>query len=1129
MRALTRMAISTLAQIYRLDTGLASQQGKTVEFGAMATKVLEDGVDSDIINALAVGNSGLKVLAGEPPPGGETPMGKALGAYITALYAYVFSGAYANMLNVLSPQGEARTIGEMTASIAEAIASGDTQIAALADAVAAQDVVVGATSVKGADWLAAAKVAAELSEDDVVMTALGHKGCATGMRLISPSELATLAIADGMVGRLGSVLNTKTMTESSKAGPQIGVVQIMDPTIQFGQAAQGLVSVFLNHMPAIEMSRCAPYFRLGITNELAPLSPTGEPTSFNLVSFLNPTPGAISGASALNTDHDVWDPSTGEGGTVDQKLIVSAGPGGDPTNTNTAYTGMELFTAPQTLVNYIDPPNYLGDQPPQNTIRDNSRPFMTLKSFKASIVPTRGAMSTMTGELQLVLHDRTRLKDIADLVKPDFLNRIELAIEFGWSHPDPYNNPFGMLLHSLRNSQKWSPYNTSYQFGDSGQVDITLQLISKGTGTANWTDAAMTGKYKQNWEAIEVAMRAVQSLRRDVLGRPGIKDAAGTQQIATLSLGTTGLLLDADAMKPINEWIQAYASSGEGSAPADLATALGDLQGKVSTANATLQEDLTAKMNALKKGLANDPWALSADGDGNLGLCVSTSASAPYQKSTWKQAGRIVSFGKLCHYFLALPLAASGLYDEVQCVYYCANNAAGWAAGMNLGAFPIDLTMSGHSGTTFEKLLKAEYKTYGGQYPVTRLIHWVSENFVEQMYALGYGTTVRNNLGGRGVGGTGMDNMQLDDAGRLVPRDPPSDIGGTKQMNESRMRMAYYGEDDGSGKPAPFRPVNMKIHFEVLSGDADVQIERGVDPADAKKGASTRTVLRIHFCDAGASSNNPCGELLRAFRSTDTGVIDTDSSTRLYAGMNQEHYAALLEEIASAEAKTWSELASLGIITPFEGTQAPVSKTQKAAFQAKLTELEAKENPPASESDIAWMQLQITMQEKGWAPTNLYTLASNSPAALYAYFKGRMPYITYGSEGSLVKSLNVQTIADSKTASMYMVRAASNSSGDTAPDRGLPMEMMPVQMSAEIVGCPLVEYMQQYFVDLGTGTNLDNRYVITGIDHNVKPGSYSTSLKFTPLDAWASFRGGVSKLLDGQKLIQGLVVHDDGL
>ena len=59
-----------------------------------------------------------------------------------------------------------------------------------------------------------------------------------------------------------------------------------------------------------------------------------------------------------------------------------------------------------------------------------------------------------------------------------------------------------------------------------------------------------------------------------------------------------------------------------------------------------------------------------------------------------------------------------------------------------------------------------------------------------------------------------------------------------------------------------------------------------------------------------------------------------------------------------------------------------------------------------------------------------------------------------------------------------------------------------------MLGCPLFEYGQHFFVDMGTGTTADNMYYVTKISHSIKPGEFNTNvgLSFSASGTISSFR-----------------------
>ena len=56
-------------------------------------------------------------------------------------------------------------------------------------------------------------------------------------------------------------------------------------------------------------------------------------------------------------------------------------------------------------------------------------------------------------------------------------------------------------------------------------------------------------------------------------------------------------------------------------------------------------------------------------------------------------------------------------------------------------------------------------------------------------------------------------------------------------------------------------------------------------------------------------------------------------------------------------------------------------------------------------------------------------------------------------------------------------------------------------------GCPIASLYQQYFIDFGTGTTLDNLYNCTQLQHSIGPGKFDTSWTFAFTDGYGKFAG----------------------
>ena len=65
--------------------------------------------------------------------------------------------------------------------------------------------------------------------------------------------------------------------------------------------------------------------------------------------------------------------------------------------------------------------------------------------------------------------------------------------------------------------------------------------------------------------------------------------------------------------------------------------------------------------------------------------------------------------------------------------------------------------------------------------------------------------------------------------------------------------------------------------------------------------------------------------------------------------------------------------------------------------------------------------------------------------------------------------------------------------------------IIPCELSVNSLGCNLIDFAQQFFIDFNTGTTADNIYIVNGISHKFEPGSFTTDIKFVPIDAYGKY------------------------
>ena len=274
---------------------------------------------------------------------------------------------------------------------------------------------------------------------------------------------------------------TQGKIDQTKVNPSLAYVLVDSADLRIGTRNSIELATFFNTLSTIELSKCQPFFNAVfiLPGEVKNSSNKVFKTA-SITQFLDGTPLA----EAFTTDtyqqlnaSFVRAQKTREG-SVDQQAV----------NTNLAS-----FTMPQT-VNRFDE-HFVGHNESfdlnagkifnrATSIHDYTRPFLTIKSFDIDVAPTQGLMSFKSGKLSMVLHDRTRMTDIAPFIKPDLFGSFgaEIAIEYGWSHIDAGGkiNYLGDFLNNSRVVEKYIITNSSFNMDKNGQVNIDLSIAMRG-------------------------------------------------------------------------------------------------------------------------------------------------------------------------------------------------------------------------------------------------------------------------------------------------------------------------------------------------------------------------------------------------------------------------------------------------------------------------------------------------------------------------------------------------------------------------------------------------------------------------------------------------------------------------
>ncbi len=838
---------------------------------------------------------------------------------------------------------------------------------------------------------------------------------------------------DGVIANIiGLDSDVNESNQSTKDAPTVSVYQILSSRISPSIKNADAVAIFMNALPTIELSRAVPL--LDVTFQLPrPPIVNDQISGLSLVKFLE-------GAKSTK-EFGAADLSMIRAKSVNQDLTAIAG--GEIKTNEASESGIELFISPQTLVN-AEPDN--SEQSRIVPIIDRFRPFASLTSFQVDVTPAPGIMSYRTAKLKFTLHDRSRLHELADFIKPDMYSKSEILIEYGWVHPDgpERDNPFGAFINALRVKEKYYVKNNTFMFKENGEVVIELELYTKGAMdfyTSNVGDGKDVGDTQK---LIQKLQERIGELRDRLFskqqGKRFTKEIRGAQVLNAASDGNSELQLTKALRRELDRSLNSFDKKGAGEDANALRKLLIDLYGKKKDGRGGLAKKLEnsigsairLKIEKIRRGdkKTPDPFLFVAD--------ITKKEERKGLEETF------VSFAKLMLIFVVEPLIATKKFDDVQLLFYRFNRGAGLIGGPrssgNVGAFAIDID------NFHDRYKKLATSRRSANLTLRDFMQFINSAFVDDPSNRNYG----------------MRRLYIEDqrkqGDKPKPRAKYRDANVMSREIEKIMRCEAHIPD------GVFRMPHLDVYIECVPGGVD---EQGT-PADS---GNNTTVLRIHVFDKVATAYTTQGSLLAAARNNEIGTIGDVPVVEDPNKPNQDELRLAENVLALAENRN--------LIRQIPG---PDGKDK--------------------------------VYEVVGGPNNIKEFVSNT-----------MPTIIYGANNTAVTSAGLKSMTDNRLSTINMIRAgdAGPLSPNGASQGGLPMQVLPAQLDLRSVGCPIVEYAQQFFVDMQSGTTADNIYTVTKIQHTIEPGKFHTSLGMTPLDSYGQYRSMIQKAGAAIKILGGMV------
>jgi len=902
----------------------------------------------------------------------------------------------------------------------------------------------------------------------------------------------------------------------SKQNPGLSVIQVIDPNLRACLKQSQELSVFFNLINTIDMSMAMPYLNIKFLVP-ATIKSNGESRDYMVASFNNLLFGSKADSTkngelytnnAMAVSGDFYRDKYSYQQLRNNNNIVEDSNDNTPrtTNATTPATQSQLgtsvgeyetisverrvvdlgiFTSPQTLVNgdeslYGDYNSF--DNLDTNTanritpIQDKFRPFMSIESIDFDVRPTKELMSFKTATINLILYDKNRLNDVLPFVKPDLLGSFgsEILIEYGWQHilgdtefvSENEISPIAEFINSLKNFEKYQITNSSYSIQENGQVNISLNISMKGP-----LDLRGTQVPNQLFDLYIINNQTNLFIKQ--IANSKILDTKTDKTYLELDNNLKALLDQptADNLKKLyteyktfsDKIIKETSESGSKKIFKNLATKTLTTIDKLTKELEKLNINIQTK---LKDGILNflssdiDPFFVEKPFIGDYNN--SSKSNKKYDKVNY------ISLGKVLLGLLGKLMATSYKFDEVQMVFFNLNEKAIRARHLNIAQIPVD---------------KEDFKTYvtnilkfTKQLSIEGLVGLVLKRYVNEKAAYVYGL---------------QDFLVFNDSSETIFK-IEKDLA--KQQNDKKAtsteikeyeasiareiskQYGYIAENNSGDNLQPEYEYDLTFKVPMVKMTFDTLIHPSSDES---------LILRINFYDEHDNPFESMFDLLNNFQHKKlNNVISTISflgtEFQKSGGLNEKDKEDKINKIKSRHDAILKYLLSQKIVIM---TDANGNSTHNLS-QAKSIKINT-----ASSNEIS---------------------KDRSFNSLKTMFKEILPSITFGAPNSAAISANVSSMQDAKLSTVFMTRDEQQSAKGMKYQLMEDMNMMPTriipsQVSAKIIGCPIINFGQMIFFDFNTGTTIDNAYIVTGIKHSIGPGKFETDLTLTLADSYARF------------------------
>jgi hypothetical protein len=838
------------------------------------------------------------------------------------------------------------------------------------------------------------------------------------------------------VYNINNVLNNqktnKRPNDPIKSKPNIVSILYNDPDYRFGSRNETELSFFFNSFTNIDISKIYPYVNLSI--KMPSIIDNGlfkkkyETSTINQHLF-----GTIEKENKTK-NYDIFN-------AYDAKLVSHSVYGKNKREEKKVIgTGMNIavFSMPQTVNNFNEKSigqsrSDVVDDNRINPVLDITRPLATIKSLNFNVSSTYDLQGHKQGDLTLLVHDRSRLPDLAPFLKPDLfgVHGAEIVLEYGWSHidGDDENNPKAQIINSMRIKEKYMIQQTSSTIDQFGQVNIKVTISQVGMNSfksivSNKTEAALTvNNINTSKQKIKNILRHVNHINKESANKIRYSFDNELMNVITLTKISSRSqeksnelqrLLDRTLNKINNNFkftldnISRYVEI----VPKNLLQTRDgqELIKKNIKDNGPLFNYLKNELIELKKlckELNNKTKVKTKKTQGEISKIFGNEKEDPYidkellklimkGKSHDSVIKEYCSFGKIATNIIGNNISSLGKFDEVQIIFHTTNENSGFMRTQNISSFLIEKKAFKEFMTEdiFSPLRNIEYSV---EALFARIVHEFIK--VEDQVCYGFKDIISS-------------------------KDPNGDINYRDKIKE---KIKVIGITE-------FTMPDIKVFLDCISPSTE-GLNNSID--------KDKTILRISFID---SKDDP------------------------YMSINN----------------TLKQVTETNDIIKIKNALATVNRKKSTMSQAKFDKARIdKINKLISQG--------VDIQKDG----NDIIMPSEGLKNLKEQIKRNVPTVVLGAINSPVKSASASLSTVGELVAIIIEKGSMKYDVSGVKfDSDLPLRVVPSQVTLKMLGCPFINFGQYVFVDFLTGTNIDNTYVTTSLSHSISPGSFETSIVF---------------------------------